>query len=166
MLETEVAMSKSVIIYYSHTNNTKRIAEQIQKATGADIAEIKTVEEYTGTYDEILEQGKTQVESGYCPAIYPLDIDMKNYDRVILGTPVWWYTHAPAIGTFLKEYDLTGKRLLIFATNGGWLGHTVEDIEKAAPGAEVENYINIQFNENVMATPKADFERWVAALVE
>lgn len=159
-------MKKSVIIYYSHTNNTKRIAEQIQKTTGADIAEIRTVEEYVGTYDEILEQGKAQVESGYCPAIYPLDIDLAAYDRVILGTPVWWYTHAPAIGSFLKEYDLTGKKLVLFATNGGWLGHTIEDIEKAALGAEVEGYMNLPFTENVMAMPKADFERWMKTLVE
>lgn len=159
-------MSRTIIIYYSHTGNTKRLAELVQQKTGADIAEIRTVQEYTGTYDEILEQGKWEVESGYCPEIYPLEVDLKQYDRVILGTPVWWYSYAPALGTFFRDYDLSGKNIFLLTTSGGWMGHIIEDIERTVPGAEIKSYISVQFNENVMATPKNDFERWVGALTE
>ena len=46
------------------------------------------------------------------------------------------------------------------------MGHIIEDIERTVPGAEIKSYISVQFNENVMATPKNDFERWVGALTE
>ena len=109
---------KKVIIYYSYRGNTKSIAEMIQKSTGADIARIETVVPYDGDYNSVVNQGQDEVNSGYCPKIKPLNIDLSKYDEVILGTPVWWYTFAPAMHTFLKENDLSGKTVYPFATNG------------------------------------------------
>ena len=51
-------MEKKLIVYYSYTNNTKKIAEQIQKANGADICEIETVKPYIGDYNSVVDQGK------------------------------------------------------------------------------------------------------------
>ena len=108
---------KKVIVYYSYRGNTKSIAEMIQKSTGADIARIETVVPYDGDYNSVVNQGQNEVNSGYCPGIKPLNIDLSKYDEVILGTPVWWYTFAPAMHTFLKENDLSGKTVYPFATN-------------------------------------------------
>ena len=113
---------KKVIVYYSYRGNTKSIAEMIQKSTGADIARIETVVSYDGDYNSVVNQGQDEVNSGYCPKIKPLNIDLSKYDEVILGTPVWWYTFAPAMHTFLKKNDLSGKTVYPFATNGGWIG--------------------------------------------
>ncbi len=65
----------------------------------------------------------------------------------IIGTPVWWYTIAPVIRTFLTKYDLTGKTIKQFATNAGWLGHTFQEIEKLCPNSKVEKGMNIVFTE-------------------
>lgn len=66
---------KLLIVYYSISNgNTKGIAEQIQKATGADIARIETVKPYTGSYNAIVEQGQREVNRGYQPEIKPFGI--------------------------------------------------------------------------------------------
>ena len=73
---------------------------------------------------------------GYCPEIKPLNIDLGKYDEVILGTPVWWYTFAPAMHTFLKKNDLSGKTIYPFATNGGWIGHTFKDFANACGTAD------------------------------
>ena len=49
-------------------------------------------------------------------------MDISSYDRVILGSPVWWYTFFPAMKTFLYENDLAGKEIWPFLINGGWIG--------------------------------------------
>ena len=84
---------KSLIVYYSLTNgNTKRIAEMLQQATQADIAEIQTVTPYTGGYDAVVAQGQEEVNRGYEPEIQPLSVSVADYDRIFIGTPTWWYT--------------------------------------------------------------------------
>ena len=114
---------KSVIVYYSYGGNTKEIAEMIHKNTGAEMAEIKTVTPYKGSYNSVVSQGQKEVNRGYMPEIMPLEIDINNYDKIFLGTPVWWYTFAPAVKTFLNNNDFNGKTICPFITNGGWIGH-------------------------------------------
>ena len=49
------------------------------------------------------------------PEIEPIQSDLSQYDKIILGTPVWWYTFAPAVKTFLMENSLAGKKVWTFA---------------------------------------------------
>ena len=112
---TEVSNMKSLILYYSYRGNTQRIAERIHSAIGGDIARIDTVVPYTGSYDDV-------------PELKAMDIDLDRYDTIVLGTPVWWYTCAPATRAFLTAHDLGGKTVYPFATNGGWLGRTLKDV--------------------------------------
>lgn len=137
---------KSIVLYYSYGGNTRRVAQKFQKALGADIAAIETQLPYPESYDEVVDQGQHEVNSGFMPEIKPLGIPLEGYDTVILGTPVWWYTFAPAMNRFLHSYDLSGKSIYPFATNGGWLGHTFEDFEKACPNADMHPGLNIRFN--------------------
>lgn len=155
---------KKVIVYYSYRGNTKSIAEMIQKSTGADIARIETVVSYDGDYNSVVNQGQDEVNSGYCPEIKPLNIDLSKYDEVILGTPVWWYTFAPAMHTFLKENDLSGKTVYPFATNGGWIGHTFKDFANACGTADVKQGMNIRFDESVLRTPKSEIQKWIDSI--
>ncbi|NMM64271.1 hypothetical protein HBE96_16720 [Clostridium sp. P21] len=157
-------MEKKLIVYYSYTKNTKKIAEQIQKATDADICEIETVKPYAGDYNSVVDQGKQEVDRGFKPEIKPLRVNLEDYNTIIIGTPVWWYTYAPAVATFLSEYDLSGKTIIPFATNGGWLGHTLKDIEKACKSAIVTNAIDIKFNTDKMVTPEITLNKWISCL--
>lgn len=152
---------KSIVIYYSYGGNTRRIAEKIQKELGADVAEIETIKPYTGSYNDVVDQGQQEVNSGFMPEIKPLEIDLEQYDTVILGTPVWWYTFAPAMKTFLNSGDLSGKKVYPFATNGGWIGHTFKDFEKMCAGARVLPGLNIRFNEDKQLTPEAEINNWI-----
>ena len=104
------------------------------------------------------------MNSGYCPEIKPLNIDLSKYDEVILGTPVWWYTFAPAMHTFLKENDLSGKTVYPFATNGGWIGHTFKDFANACGTADVKQGMNIRFDESVLRTPKSEIQKWIDSI--
>lgn len=157
-------MMKTLILYYSYGGNTKRIAEMIQERIGGDLAEIETVKPYSGDYNSIVEQGQKEVNSGYMPKIKPLKVNVQDYGRIILGSPVWWYTFAPAMKTFLSTYDLSGRTVFPFATNGGWIGHTFRDFEEACKGADVRKGLNVKFDEAALRTPEKEIEAWISCI--
>ena len=152
---------KTLIVYYSYSGNTKRIAEMIQSKIGGDVARIETVNPYEGDYNSVVEQGKKEVDSGFAPEIKPMNINMSDYDTIVIGTPVWWYTYAPAVKTFLNENDFSGKTVYSFATNGGWIGHTFKDIQHECAGAEIKPGLNIRFDEERLVTPEAEIYDWI-----
>lgn len=152
---------KILIIYYSYSGNTRQIVKMIHDKVGGDIAEIETVAPYSGDYNAVVNQGEKEVNEDYMPDIKPLDINLADYDTVVLGTPVWWYTFAPAVKTFLAEQNLSGKKIYPFVTNGGWIGHTVEDIEKACRNATVKQAIDIKFNGSDLSTAISEIKNWI-----
>lgn len=155
---------KSIIIYYSYGGNTKRIAELIHEKKGYDMVEIKPIVPYTSDYQKLVDEEENKMHQEEIVEIEPIHIDLSNYDTIILGTPVWWYTMTPPIRTVLKNYDLSGKVIVPFATNGGWLGTTFDDIKKYTPNSEVENPISIKFNENDLVTSDAEINAWINSL--
>lgn len=155
---------KSIIIYYSFGGNTRAVAELIQKNTGADIVEIKTVKPYIGSYNDVVDQGQREVNEGFMPEIEMPDTNLEKYDTIVLGTPVWWYTFAPAMKTFLNSADLSGKTVYPFATNGGWIGHTFKDFKDACKGADVKAGLNVRFNQEKMLTSESEIKKWVAGI--
>ena len=118
----------------------------------------------TDHYVEDLKQFVGQELEFKIVEIEPIHVDLSNYDTIILGTPVWWYTMTPPIRTFLKKYDLSGKVIVPFATNGGWLGTTFDDIKKYSPNSQVENPISIKFNENDLVTSDVEISAWINSL--
>ena len=58
-----------------------------------------------------VKQGKDEINKGFKPPIKPINIDLSQYDTIILGTPVWWYTFAPAVKTFIESNNLAGKTI-------------------------------------------------------
>ena len=155
---------KKLIIYYSYSNNTKKVAEKIKESIDADICEIETVKPYVGDYNTVVNQGKEEIDSGYKPEIKPININLEDYDTIILGTPVWWYTYAPAVATFLSQYDLSNKTIVPFVTNGGWIRHTVKDIKNNCKNSKVINAIDIKFNGNKMALTEDKVKKWISTL--
>lgn len=161
-------MSKALIIYYSQARgNTKRIAGSIHEAKGYDIAQIDTVLPYHGSYEEIVEQGQNEVDAGYQPEIRPLTVNFEDYDKIIIGTPTWWYTMAPAVLTFLNSVDWSGKTVIPFQTHGGWPGHVIEDMKKACRGASFAHEKAIQFDStggDELITPEEEINNWIEKL--
>ena len=152
---------KPLVIYYSYRGNTKSIVDMIQKKIDADVLRIETVVPYGSNYNQVVNQGQDEVNRGYCPKLKPVDINLAQYDTIILGTPVWWYTFAPAIHTFLNEQNFEGKTVYPFATNGGWIGHTFKDFENGCKGADVKAGLNVRFDQSTLRTAKKDIESWI-----
>ena len=158
-------MSRMLVVYYSWSNgNTKRIAEQLANRTGADIARIETVQPYTGSYQDIVDQGQREVNEGYRPPIQPLGVNVADYDVIAVGTPTWWYTMAPAVLTFLEGKDFTGKTVIPFMTNGGWPGHVLRDMKKACGGAQFACEMEVKFDSqggDHLETPQTELDAWM-----
>ena len=151
---------KSVIIVYADGGNARRVAEILRKEIGGELLEIKTVKPYTGDYNTVVDQGKHEVDNAFEPEIVPLQIPIEEYDTILLGTPVWWYTFAPAIKTLLSSQNWEGKTVFPFATNAGWLGQTFEDITNACSGAAVQPGLDIRFDTDQPLTSKKTIVEW------
>lgn len=150
---------KKAIVYYSYSNRTKRIVDMIKEKIDADVFEIKPKEPYSTDYDEVVDLGQEEVNRNYLREIEDININLNNYDTVILATPVWWYTFAPVVHTFLEKYDLKDKKVMPIITNGGWLGHTVEDIKKYAPN--VINELILKFDGDKLVTDSSAIDKFI-----
>lgn len=157
--------SKKLVVYYSYTGHTKMIAKRIEEKLGCDILEIKPIIPYSTNYQTVVNKEQNNESSNKTPQIEKIDKDLKKYDEIIIGSPVWRYTIAPVIRTFLKQNDLSGKTIKPFATNAGWLGQTFKEIKKLCPNSNVKEGMNIVFtedyNKNELVTPIDEIDNWI-----
>ena len=142
---------KTLIVYYSYTNNTEKVAKRIAELKKYNILKLEPLVDYSTDYQKVVDEEKAKMDSEEIVELKPINVDLNQYDRIILGTPVWWYTMAPVVRSFLSGNNLNGKKVIAFITNGGWIGHTVEDIKKYC---EIENYINLKFNSDKIQDEK------------
>ena len=137
---------KTLLVYYSYTGNTKIIADMIKEKLECDVIELKPKNPFLEEdYQAIVDQYQSNESSKECVEIEDINIDLSNYDKVIIGTPVWWYTITPVIREFLKNNNLSQKQVYAFATNAGWLGRTFKEIESYC---NVKKELNVQFAED------------------
>ncbi|MCD8350180.1 MAG: NAD(P)H-dependent oxidoreductase [Planctomycetaceae bacterium] len=127
---------KSVVVFYSWSGRTKEMARAIADATGADLVEIEPEMPYSQDYNTVVNQAKKEIQTDTVRPFKPVDVDIKQYDTVFLGSPVWWGTMAPPLAAFIKTVDWNGKTVMPFSTHGGGgKGHTDSDMKKACSGA-------------------------------
>lgn len=133
-------MSKKLVAYFSATGTTKRVAERLAKAAGADLFEIVPAEPYTSADLDWLNKKSRNVlerdDEASRPAIVGKVKNMADYDTIYLGFPIWWYIAPRIIYTFVESYNLAGKKIVPFATSGGsGMGRTVDDLQRICPEA-------------------------------
>lgn|SRR5574344_158959 len=133
------------IVYYSYSGNTKSIVDIINNKLNIDVIKIDTIKPYSNNYDEVVDSAINETKENYQPEIISINID--KYDEIILCSPVWWYTVASPINTFIHEYKLNNKKIIPVITNGGWLGHTIDDIKNITKG-NIENPLSLKFDGN------------------
>ena len=130
--------SKILIAYFSHSGNTRTVAEQIHTRIGGELFSIETVVAYPSDYHTVVEQAKREWNSGYCPPLKTKINHLETYDILLIGSPNWWGTIAPPIRTFLENMDGNGKTLAPFITHeGSGLGRAEADLQKLCPKATV-----------------------------
>ena len=153
--------TKVLVVYFSATGNTKAVAEEITRLTGADLYEIVPAVPYT---DEDLNYNNNECRANQemnnasaRPAIGSKAMDVSSYDTVFIGYPIWWGTMPRIINTFLDTYDLSGKTVLPFCTSGSsGITQSVTDIRTAEPDADVRDGLRAS------GANDSSIENWIA----
>lgn len=152
---------KILIAYYSYSGNTKSAAEKIQSVVGGDLYEIKPVQQYPNDYNEVVAIAKKEKAQNYKPELIK-KCDISGYNTIFIGSPVWWWTYATPVRTFLSENDFTGKTIMPFCTHGGsGASSTYLDIQKLCPKADVkEGYTTYNNSATV-----SEIKSWIEGLI-
>ena len=130
---------KKLVLYYSETGSTKAVAEELQKQLQADIEAIEPVKPYSGNFQETMQRGQREMQSGETPQLKALKAKLSDYDVIFLGYPIWFGTYAVPIATLVKENDFAGKTLVPFCTFGsGGLNTSSDALKKALPKAKIQ----------------------------
>ena len=129
---------KYLVLYYSQTNTTKAVAEELCKKLGADIEEITPVNPYNGTYEETIARCMRERESGELPEVNPIAANLDDYDVIFFGYPIWFGTIALPAASALKNVDFSGKTVVPFCSFGsGGLEAGIKDLKAAQPKANI-----------------------------
>lgn len=144
-------MTNVLIAYFSASGVTKNLAEKIANDNDYDIFEIVPEEIYTPEdLDWTNKQSRSTIEmndKSFRPPIAE-SCDVGEYETVVIGFPVWWYTAPTIINTFIESVDLTGKKIKIFCTSGGsGVDKCVNDLKTTYP--ELNFTKGIRFTGNV-----------------
>ena len=129
---------KALVLYYSQSSTTKAVAREISNRLCADIEAIVPVVPYDGDFQATVERGRKEREEGVLPEIQPLKSDIKSYDIIFLGYPIWFGTYAPPIATLLNSQDFSGKKVVPFCSFGsGGLDSSTKDLKDKLPNVEI-----------------------------
>ena len=134
-------MKKKLVAYFSASGVTKKVAEKLAAAAGADLYEIEPAERYTDAdLDWRNRQSRSSVEMNdrsSRPAMAGKP-NVEPYDVVFVGFPVWWYREPSIVDTFMESADFTGKTVVPFCTSGSsGIGDSAANLQALAPGAKV-----------------------------
>ena len=127
-------MSKTLVAFFSASGVTRQVAQKLAAAAQADLYEIKPAIPYTQAdlnwRDKSSRSSVEMKNLAIRPQLADTDAKIEQYDRILLGYPIWWYMAPTIINTFLESYDFSNKTIVPFATSGGsGFGKTVEALK-------------------------------------
>jgi flavodoxin len=129
---------KTLTVYYSYTDDTRKLANMIHEKVGGDILEIQPLELYPDDYNAVYAQGRKEVEERIKPQLNNNFTDISEYGTIYLGSPIWFETIAPPVASFLYGQSLAGKTIIPFCTYDGLgAGQSIEEIAHLSPNARV-----------------------------
>ena len=159
-------MSKVLVAYFSASGVTRKLANNLADAIGADLFEIVPEKPYSKldlVWMNPLSRSSVEMKDRSCrPAIASKVEDIFQYEVVFLGFPVWWYREPSIIDTFAESYDFNGKTIVPFATSGSsGIGDSGKNIGELATGAKVEE--GLRFKANASAD---ELKSWAEKYIE
>ncbi len=172
------AEKKALVVYFSRAGenynvgtvskgSTEIVAEIIAKETGADLFKIEPVNSYPVNYNETVRIARDEKRNNSRPKIKNKVKNLKDYDVVFVGYPIWYGDLPMAVYTFFDENNLSGKKIILFSTNeGSGLADTVDTIEKYIKGNVVKNAFSIRGKRVQDSKDKveAEVKKWIKEL--
>lgn len=139
--ETTAARAPRILIaYFSYTNNTKTMAEEIQRTVGGDLFRIEARNPYPSDHQQTVNRARSELNGNQRPALastFTQEV-MSQYDVIFLGYPNWWHTMPTPVMAFLEQFDLSGKYIAPFCTHeGSGLGGSIRDLGTIAPNSTI-----------------------------
>lgn len=151
---------KNLIAYFSWGGNTRGIAKEFAKQTGADIFEIEPKVPYSTNYNTVLKQAQEDQHKNARPELNATVKNFSEYDTIILGYPNWWASIPMPVATFLESYDFAGKTIMPFCSHGGGrFGQSISAITKLAPDAKIMQGLSVLYSGG--STLKNDIAKWL-----
>lgn len=159
---------KTLVVYYSFTGNSKGIAGYVKEKLNADIIELEPQTPFSDDYDAVVNDWqnndiKRDVE------IKRVTTNLREYDKIVLITCVWWYGISPVMKKFLKEYDLSNKDVIVASINAGWVGHSINDYESLLPNSNIKGKIDIVYGSEEderhdLKTSYTEIDKWIESI--
>jgi flavodoxin len=155
---------KTLVVYYSRTGRTKRIAEEIAKKLSADIEEIIDIKQRFGPIGFI--DGGRQAKKKELTEIKTCSKEPSQYDVVIIGTPIWYFTMATAIRTYLHQQKDLLPKVALFCTYGGiGVERTFSDMEELC-GKKPVSILGVTTMELIRGTYSESMNRFLNEIAE
>lgn len=142
--------SKSLVVYYSLSGNTQRIARRLAEKINADLYEIRTINTYPSNYREVADVSRRERNSGNLPEIINDFPNLTEYNTIYIGGPIWNGCMPTPLERYLELMDFTGKTVIPFSTSmgSGQNGYLNDFRNRVQKPARIGEYIDIEFPGN------------------
>ncbi len=171
------AEAKSLILIFSRADenyrvgyitvgNTMKLAQLIEKKTGAEMFEIKPEKKYPADYDTCIDVAKKEQNANARPAFLE-DKDITEYDTIYFGYPVWWGDIPMCLYTFIEAHDWNGKTIIPFCTSeGSGMGRTERTLRSKMKGANILKglYVSGASAQRGGSSVEGSVDRWLREL--
>ncbi len=136
---------KPLIVYYSYSGITKRLAEDIALITDGKLRELKPEKPYSFSYNTAIKELRQEIDRGYCPPLIEGAESVDDEELIFIGSPNWIRTFAPPVLSFLRAVDLKGKTIIPFCTHGGGgFGQMIESYKKECKDSIIKEGIALK----------------------
>ncbi len=134
---------KTLIIYYSYSGTTKRVAEHLQQLTNGELYELTLKEPYTGSSNDVSDRVFAERDDKKMPELSGELLDISKYDRILIGTPVWNDSMSNPVAGYLEQADFNGKTVAPFWTYITNQGTTKKEFENRIKNGNVKTGLPI-----------------------
>lgn len=157
------AQADTLVVYFSCTGNTEKVAMTAAEALGADLWQIVPEEPYSDAdlnYNVSTCRANTEQNDADCRPVFVGSVDVTPYDTILIAYPIWWGEEPRIIDTWIESVDLTGKQMAAMCTSGSsGIQTSYRNLQEKVPGAV---WLGAKrFSANVSTAEMAD---WCASI--
>ncbi len=154
---------KSLIVYFSHSGNTKKIAQFIQETLNCDSFEVKPAKPYPTDYDTLVNLAREEKNNHFRPELAGTIPNTGNYQTIFVGYPSWWGTMPMPLFTFFEQINCSGKTIVPFTTHeGSRFGQSLRDLQTLCPDAVLLDGFKTRGSRS--ANAKQDVQTWLKTI--